>query len=92
MANFAQNIVKVFCADKVFHFVSSEDYTMWELHEKVARLMSCNTYEICAVATNVDMELPIKSQDPSTPLSHIRWVRFRTERSKESKDVEMEDV
>ena len=54
--------------------------------------MSCKPAELSVLASDADMELPIKSRNPAALLSHDSHIRFRIVRVQDVDDVEMKDV
>ncbi|KAF2830259.1 hypothetical protein CC86DRAFT_368082 [Ophiobolus disseminans] len=81
-------VLWVTCADKVFYFSRSGDYTMGQLRQEVARLMSCNPSSLVAADTDV----PVESQNSATFLSYASRIHFHIVGAETSDDVEMTNV
>jgi hypothetical protein len=89
-SKWTSKVIQITCAQRSFHMIRSGDYTMEELHQEVARLMSCHPKELFVVASDVDMNVPSKA--PGTLLADVSRIEFRTAQGDYSSDVEMDDM
>lgn len=95
--NGVSDLIRVSCAGQMFDIGRSEDLTLDKLRDEVARLMWCDPCQLIIIATDVDLEMDLKSVhcNPAACIEYAQRVHFACVDTNSSDTYcfdEMEDV
>lgn len=70
--------IRVSCAGQNFDFIRSEDLTLDDLRNEVARLMRCDPCQLIVITTDLDLETYVQSgiSNPAVAITNAERVHF----------------